>query len=284
MKGRRLLPILFGWLWLCAWADTEIFLARLETFEPERDTIVLKRLGRPEVNASLHKRVRLWLNKQPVSADQFQQMVGQQVMVRMSVGTATRPIIREMADPDTWKWLEKVRRGIIKGVLVSIESDYLIVEFPDKQRFAYKFTQNTRFTRNGKPATIEDFAVGETLYIAPRLLSNLDTMALAVSNMEKDAQIGRERSLPTVSGTLLAIDRENKMLRMRTRAGDLREFRYDDQTVFTLKGKPIEVERIKPPVPVTVHRKRDEQGNDYARRVTIQPEQKKSTGSGEMVK
>jgi hypothetical protein len=31
------------------------------------------------------------------------------------------------------------------------------------------------------------------------------------------------------------------------------------------------VEQIKPPVRATIHRTRDEEGNDYARKVTIQP-------------
>jgi len=274
MRDKWIAITVFGWFWLCAGADTEIFLARLETFDPEHDTIVLKRTGRPDVNASLHKKARLWLNKQPVSIEQFQSMVSKSVMVRMSIGTTTRPVIREMADPDTWKWLDKVRRGVVQGKLVGVEEGYLLLEFPDKSRFAYKLSHNTRFVRDGKPATLEEFTAGETLYIAPRLLSNLDTTALTVSNTEQDAQIGRERTLPTVSGVLQSIDKQNKILRVRTRAGDLREFRYDEKTEFVFKGKPIRPEQLKIPVKVTVHRKRDEQGNDYARRVTIQPESK----------
>jgi len=269
-KGcKGLLTLAVGWLWLTAVADTEIFQARLDAFDPDQDTITLTRVGRPPINASLHKKARLWLNQQPASTDQFREMVGKSVMVRLSLGTATRPIIREMADPATWKWLERVRRGVVQGKLVSIEEDYLILEFADKSRFAYKVTRSTQLIREGTPATLEQFSIGETLYLAPRLLSNLDTMALAVSNRERDAQIGRERALPTVSGTLQAIDKQNKILRVRTRAGDLREFRYDEKTEFILKGKPIGIEQIKLPVPVTVHRKRDEEGNDYARRVTI---------------
>jgi len=272
MRSRWMLILVLSWFG--AGADTEIFLAKLDTFDPARDTIVLKRTGRPDVNASLHKKARLWLGKQPVSIEQFQTMVGKPVMVRLSVGTATRPIVREMADPDTWKWLEKVRRGIVQGKLVSVEEGYLILELPDKSRFAYKFTHNTHFTRDGKPAKLEEFAIGETLYVAPRLLSNLGTTALAVSNTERDAQIGRERTLPTVSGILQAIDKQQRILRVRTRAGDMREFRYDEDTEFVFKGKPIRLEQIKLPTRVTVHRKRDEQGNDYARRVTVQPESK----------
>jgi hypothetical protein len=266
---KGLLTLAVGWLWLTACADTEIFQARLDAFDPNQDTITLTRVGRPPINASLHKKARLWLTQQPASTDQFREMVGKPVMVRLSLGTATRPIIREMADPATWKWLEKVRRGVVQGKLVSIEEDYLILEFADKSRFAYKVARSTQLMREGTPATLEQFSIGETLYLAPRLLSNLDTMALAVSNRERDAQIGRERALPTVSGTLQAIDKQNKILKVRTRAGDLREFRYDEKTEFILKGKPIGIEQIKLPVPVTVHRKRDEEGNDYARRVTI---------------
>ncbi|GIV10450.1 MAG: hypothetical protein KatS3mg019_2541 [Fimbriimonadales bacterium] len=262
--------LLCAWL-TNAWAETEIFLATLAKFDPENSTIVLKRTGKPDMNATLHKKPRLWLGKQPVDAEQFRTMEGKRVMVRVSVGTQVRPVVREMADPDTWKWLEKVRRGVVKGTLVGVEDSYLLMELPDKTRFAYKFTPKTRFERDGKPATIEDFAIGETLYIAPRLLSNLDTMLLSVSNTEKDANIARERALPSIQGTIQNIDRQKKILKVLTRAGDLREIRYDENTEFTFKGKAVKVEQIKPPARATIHRTRDAEGNDYARKVTIQP-------------
>ncbi len=254
-----------------AFAETEIFLATLAQFDPESNTIILKRTGKPDMNATLHKKPRLWMNKQPADVEQFRQMEGKQVMARVSVGTQVRPVVREMADPDTWKWLEKVRRGVVKGVLQGVEDNYLVVELPDKTRFAYRFTPKTRFERDGKPATIEDFAVGETLYLAPRLLSNLDVMLLSVSNTEKEANIGRERALPSIQGTIQNIDRQKKILKMLTKAGDLREIRYDENTEFTFKGKAVKVEQIKPPARATIHRTRDAEGNDYARKVTIQP-------------
>ncbi len=258
-------------LWMTALAETEIFQARLDTFDPEGNTIILKRTGKPDVNATLHKRARLWLNKAPATVDQFRQMAGETVMVRMSVGTQVRPVVREMADPATWKWLEKVRRGIVKGVLKGVEENYLLIDLPDNTQFAYRFTPKTRWERDGKPATIEDFAIGETLYLAPRLLANLDTMLLSVSNTEKEAQVGRERALPSLSGTIQAIDRQRKLIRLLTRAGDIRDIFYDEETEFTFKGKAVRVEQIKPPARATIHRKRNEEGKDYARKVTIQP-------------
>ncbi|MCX7925794.1 MAG: hypothetical protein N2554_08305 [Fimbriimonadales bacterium] len=268
---RAVLCLLLGAAFVGALAETEIFLATLAKFDPEGDTIILKRTGKPDMNATLHKKPRLWINKQPAETEQFRQMEGKQVMVRVSVGTQVRPVVREMADPDTWKWLDKVRRGVVKGTLVGVEDNHLVMELPDKTRFAYRFTPKTRFERDGKSATIEDFAVGETLYLAPRLLANLDVMLLSVSNTEKDANIGRERALPSIQGTIQSIDRQKKTLKVLTRAGDLREIRYDEKTEFTFKGKAVKVEQIKPPARATVHRTRDEQGNDYARKVTIQP-------------
>lgn len=268
---RLLACVAFCMVVLAGWAETEIFLATLAKFDPEGGAIILKRAGKPDMNATLHKKPRLWMGKQPADLEAFRQMEGKQVMARVSVGVQVRPVVREMADPDTWKWLQQVRRGVVKGALVGVEDNYLLIELPDKSRFAYKFTPKTRFERDGKPATLEDFAVGETLYLAPRLLSNLDTMLLSVSNTEKDAQIGRERTLPSLQGTIQSIDRQKKILRVLTRAGDVRDIRYDENTEFTFKGKSVKVEQIKPPARATVHRTRDEEGNDYARKVTIQP-------------
>lgn len=270
-KGRAKFLILGCLLWLTALAETEIFQARLQTFDPEANTIVLKRTGKPDVNATLHKQVRLWINKSPATIDQFRQMTGEVVMVRMSVGTQVRPVVREMADPASWKWLEGVRRGIVKGILKGVEENYLMIELPDKTQFAYRFTPKTQWERDGKPATIEDFAIGETLYLAPRLLANLDVMLLSVSNTEKDAQVGRERVLPSLNGTIQAIDRQRKLIRFLTRAGDLREIYYDEQTEFTFNGKAVRVEQVKLPARATIHRKRNEEGKDYARKVTLLP-------------
>ncbi len=270
MWAKGLVLLIVSGLMLTLYAETEIFQAHLVKFEPEGDSVVLKRAGRAELSVSLHKKARLWLNRQPASLESFREMVGKPVMVRLSVGTATRPILREMADPDTWKWLERVRRGVVQGTLMGIEEEYLIVEFADRTRFVYKINPSTRFVKKGQPATPEAFQAGEKIYLAPRLLSNLDTMALVVSDSEQQAAIGRERTLPTVRGTLQAIDKNAQMLKVRTQAGDVRQFRYDEKTVFTLKGKAVAIDKIKLPVQVVVHRRRDEAGNDYAHRVTLQ--------------
>ncbi len=271
-KGRAILSVLFGLAWLAGFAQTEIFQARLETYNPRGNTIILKRTdNKPDVNATLYRNARLWMNRRPVTVDQFRQMEGQTVVVRMSVGTQVRPVIREMADPDTWEWLMKVRRGVVQGKLRGVEGNYLLIEFEDGSQFAYRYTPNTRWERDDKPAKLEDFAIGETLYLAPRLLSNLDTVLLSVSNAEKGAEVGRERALPSLKGTIEAIDRQRKVIRFLTQGGDLREVYYDEETEFTFQGKVIKPEQIKPPARATVHRVRDEEGKDYARKVTIQP-------------
>jgi hypothetical protein len=54
-----------------SWAETEIFLATLAKFDPDGGTIILKRTGKPDMNATLHKKPRLWLNKQPPTSSSF---------------------------------------------------------------------------------------------------------------------------------------------------------------------------------------------------------------------
>jgi len=263
--------ILIGLFCTIGWAETEIFQAKLESLDADGGRVVLKRKGGADVQANLHKKARFWLNKKPVSLQQLEQTVGEQVMVRMSVNTSVTPTVREMADLVTWKWLESVRRGVVKGRILELEENALVIELPDKSQFTYKLTPKTKWERDSQPAQLEDFRVGEPVFIAPRLLSNLETMLTVVSNTEKGSQVGRERLLPTFSGVLESVDLSKRIVKVRTKAGDMREIRYDDKTEFVFNSKPVKPDKIKPPADVTVHRGKDSDGNDYARRITIKP-------------
>lgn len=268
---RYFLFILMGLFCMTGWTETEIFQAKLETMDAGSGQLLLKRKGGADVRANLYKKARFWLKKKPVSSEQFAQAAGEQVMVRMSVNTSVTPTVREMADLETWKWLESVRRGVVKGKILELEENALIIELPDKSQFAYKLTDKTKWERDSQPAKLEDFRVGEPVFIAPRLLSNLETMLTVVSNTEKGSQVGRERLLPTFSGTLVSVDLAKQTVKIRTKAGDSRELRYDDKTEFVSAGKPVKPDKIKPPTEVTVHRGKDLDGNDYVRRITIKP-------------
>jgi hypothetical protein len=253
------------------WTETEIFQAKLESLDVDSERVVLKRKGGADVQANLYKKARFWLKKKPVTQQEFEKATGEQIMVRMSVKTSVTPTVREMADLDTWKWLDTIRRGVVKGRILELEENALVIEFPDKSQFVYKLTAKTKWERDSQPAKLEDFRVGEAVFIAPRLLSNLDTMLNVVSNTEKGSQVGRERLLPTFSGTLESVDLTKKVVKVRTKAGDVREMRYDDKTEFVLNSKPVKPDKIKIPTEVTVHRGTDAQGNDYTRRITVKP-------------
>lgn len=256
-------------LWCAGLAETEIFQAILVSIEPEKEQVRLQRKGGSEVQAELYKKARYWLRKAPASLESFRQMEGATVMIRMSVRSGATPAVREMADLETWKWLEKVRRGVVKAKLIALEEELLTAEFADGTRFTYRVTPKTQWERDGQPASRANFRVGETVYLVPRLLSNLDTMLLIVSNNEKGAQIGRERSLPTVSGTLEVLDLNKQILRLRSKSGDVREFRFDDQTEFVKSGQRITADKVRLPANVTVHRRKESEGTEYAKRVTI---------------
>lgn len=261
-------------MWMGALAETEIAQVKLVRLDLQAETLVLQRVGQAEFTATLHKRPRLWWNKQPLAVDKLAEYVGKRVVVRMRVEKGRKPIVRELADPTTWKWLESVRTGIVKGTLKSLEDDSITLEFGDKSRFTYRTTARTHWLKAGKPVPPSAFEVGTTVFVASRLLSNLDTVALAVSDRYQDAQQGRKRALPTVQGRVVHHDLQAKHLVVRTAAGDERTFVYDQQTEFVSGGKPIKPEQVKAGTTVTVHRRRNADGSEYARRVTLHPPQR----------
>ncbi|CUU37610.1 MAG: DUF5666 domain-containing protein [Armatimonadetes bacterium] len=257
-----------------ALAETEIAQVKLVKVDLQQRTLTLQRTGQAEFVADLHKNPRLWWEKKPLALEKLAEHTGKRVMVRMSVDTGRKPIVRELADPDTWKWLDTVRRGVVKGVLKALDEETLTLEFPDKSEFTYRHNARTQWEKGGQPASPEDFKQGEVVFIAPRLLSNLDTLAQAVSDREQDTQQARERTLPTVQGVVQTHDLLNRRISIRTRAGDTREFVYDQNTEFVSEGKPIKPQQVKVGATITVHRRRSTDGSEYARRITLHPPQK----------
>lgn len=264
---------LLGSLWM-AHAETEIAQVKLVAVNLQEQTLTLQRTGQAPFLAMLHKSPRLWWDKKPLALEKIGELINQRVVVRMSLERGRKPIVRELADPNTWKWLESVRKGIVKGVLKAIDAESLTLEFPDKSQFTYRITARTEWMQAGNPTSPDAFQVGMTVFVAPRLLSNLDTVALAVSNRDRDTQQARERTLPTVRGVVQLHDPLAKRIVVRTPSGDTREFVYDQQTEFVSNGKPIKPEQVKVHAEVTIHRRRNPDGSEYARRITLHPPQK----------
>lgn len=267
---RMLIAGLCGLLLNGALAATDIFQATLVSLEPETGSIVLQRQGGAEVHAVMHKSPRLWIKRKTTSLQEFAKQKGLSVMVRMSIGTSIKPTVRELADLESWTWLGKSRKGILKGVIAQKDDKYMTLEFADKTQFSYKINARTKWERDDKAVKADQFKKGDTVFIVPRLLSNLDTALLTVSSNDKSTAGAKANALPALEGVLKAVDTESKTLSLQTE--DMVEpvsLRYDDKTEFLMEGKTVAVSEIKTPVPVTISRREADSGNVFALKVIV---------------
>lgn len=123
---------------------------------------------------------KFWMKNQGTKRDAVQK--GDQVTVRVKVDNDP-PVLREMADESTWKWLESIRKTARKATVEKVDSKLLYVRFDDGTKFAYRHTDKSDFKLNGKSnASIADLAAGATIYVKGRLLPSLDTWADEISD------------------------------------------------------------------------------------------------------
>lgn len=235
-----------------ALADTEIFDAKLIKLDPKESEAVVQKRGGPEQTAPLGKSAKLWADKKPVTQEDFKKQIGKTVRVRMSVRTNAGDHIREMADLETAKWLDAIRRGEHKATLESIEDETVEVKFPDGAKFTYRFGDKTAITKQGKPATMEEFEKGDLVHVSPRLLSNLETTLLKISDAAQAAAVAK----PTAErGLLKGVDQTGKRLRFAPAGKADALIAFDQSTLFLLSGKTIQPKDVAVPVEASIEKK-----------------------------
>ncbi len=114
-----------------------------------------------------------WISKAPAQRESFK--VGDTVQVRIKTDSDP-PLLREIADSATWKWLELVRKSVMKATVESLDSRMLHVKFADGSRFSYRITEKSDIKLSGKAKSgMTDITAGATVYVKGRLLPTLDT-------------------------------------------------------------------------------------------------------------
>lgn len=123
---------------------------------------------------------RWWRSQSSSEREAFRK--NEVVHVRIKVDSDP-PILREIADEGTWKWLDSIRKTHRKGQIEKMDSKYLHLKFDDGTKFAYRITEKSDVMLQGKPAaTLLDLTAGMTVYVRGRLLPTLDTWVLEVTD------------------------------------------------------------------------------------------------------
>lgn len=211
---------------------------------------------------------------------------GDSVQVRIKTD-ADPPALKEIADLNTWKWLDSVRKEFRPATIEKIDSRMLHVKFDDGTKFSYRFTEKSGLELKDKPsASGSDLSAGMRIYIKGRLLPNLDTWVFMITDTppavtEKKPASGSSKAPKVSAAKEKPLPDSGKLEgRMVTHLPNLRMFdilvdpksfhiTYDRDTKFYLDKKLMDASILRTGQVVVVTYKRDKYGRLLSSKVEI---------------
>jgi len=187
------------------------------------------------------------------------------------------PVVREMADPETWKWLDAIRKTPKKGTIESMDAKYVSIKFDDGTKFRYRITDKSDVMIGGKEGSLIDLKAGMSVWVRGRLLPTLDTWVMEISDTEppkKETKPAKTTKTETdtrkpialtgiLTGKITATLPKFKMIDVDVK-GRLFHITTDSATQFFYKGKEAIAPTIKLGMTATVTYKRDKTGRIFA--------------------
>ncbi len=194
--------------------------------------------------------------------------VGASVTIRYRIEASEPHRAYDLTDSATWPWLVRMRREINGGVIREVNERGIVFEDAKYHGvLSYRVTDKT-LIEVGDARSLAELKPQMTVFVAPRLLPNGQAMARAISSTHEGAARLRERTMPTVTGTVRAVDGARRSVELDTRAGDRRVVRLANPCVVRRDGKDVPISQLRVGQWVTVHIRRLDEG-EVAHRVTI---------------
>ena len=158
-------------------SGTKIVEGKLET-APEGDAWVL-RVGADAIPVSPESRTRYWKGRAAADAKAFKP--GDAVFARIAPDFSPA-VLREIADKESWSWLESIRKGVREGTVKGFDGKHLTMTFPDGSEMAYRATEKSKLSLAGQPITLGDLKTGQKLWLKGRTLPTLDVWLVEASD------------------------------------------------------------------------------------------------------
>jgi len=218
---------------------------------------------------------KFWLGKTPRKREVFK--AGDAVHCRIKTD-ADPPQLREMADRNTWPWLDTTRKSFKKGTIEEIDAKYLTLKFDDGSQFSYRATDKSAIKLRGKAASLTDLEPGQIVWAKGRLLPTLDTFlaeltdsAPAVTAKEPAGAKGKIPKLEPLKaeGVLegVVLRHHGQISMFDIEADRVLHITYTASTKFTLDGQNATKAAIRPQLKARVTYKRDKAGRIIASKV-----------------
>lgn len=223
---------------------------------------------------------KVWRNLSTAKRDALQR--GDQVYARIKTDSDP-PMLREVADETTWKWLESIRKTARRGTVEKVDAKYLYLRFDDGSKFSYRITDKSDISLAGKPGTVSDLVVGMAIFVKGRLLPTLDTWVVEISDRAPAAKPAATSKSPTtkkpkpvqlpasgkLEGVILADMPPLKMFDILV--DEVRTFHitYNLETKYYGDGKASDRSVLQRNLKVLVTYKRDKYGRLLASKVEV---------------
>ncbi len=210
----------------------------------------------------------LVIAKRAATLEQF--TPGMKVQARSSSVGKRGARLYDLVEAGSWQWLQRVRRDVTGGKVLALDEKGLTVEDAlDRGVMAYRITPKTLVAIGHGEADRKSIAIGQTVFVAPRLLPNGATMATAIADTKSEALRLRERTRPTVTGAIAAWDVSTRKLTLNTRAGDTRQVLLHGDCLIRRDGTDLAATVLRKGMTVTVHVRRSGAGVEECHRVTV---------------
>jgi hypothetical protein len=234
-------------------------------------------IGSDNLTVEDTSQTKFWSGRAQVKRDSFKE--GDLVTARIKTN-CDPPELRELADRDSWKWLDNVRKQPQMGTVQKVDDKYLTLRLADGGMFAYRATDKSKVSLTGKPdAKVTDLEVGQKVYAKGRTLATLDTWLAEVTDVpipmkpvkEKGSRKSRPKPVPAsgkLDGLVLSHLPRYKMLDMAHEFLTL-HITYTEHTKFYLDGKAVKPIAIQPQQKVVISYSRDKFGRILASKVEL---------------
>ena len=229
-------------------------------------------------------------------------LVGERVRVRIKLD-GKEPVLREIMDAASEKWIERIRHEYIRAEVKSIEPGKVTVKLDDDTEFTYKITPSTKIEQKGAAVSGAALAAGTIFWVKGKGLSSLDTQLAHATDSPPAAQATRNPATKPKSSSSTppkSKDRESKAPTSKTKqtynnrlpftntadgtvdlvlsnlgqldlkvSGRLMHFRWTPRTQFFIGENPAVWQDLTIGLPVTVYYFRDGIGRLVLSRVQM---------------
>jgi hypothetical protein len=239
------------------------------------------KVGSDMVPISAGKRTKYWCKR--AVADEKAFKAGDAVVARI-VPDETPAGLRELADKQSWDWLEGIRKEVRDGTMKTFDGKHLTLSFADGTEMGYRATEKSKITLEGKPATLGDLKPGIRLWVKGRTLPTLDVWLVSASDR---AIVDPPKKTPSKKGTRTESEKPRKIPASGQMKGEIAvhyqgmnmfdltvdgwrlHISYFSSTAFTFGGTKCGPNELVPGREATVTYKKDQYGRIDAAKVAI---------------